>query len=58
VSLGERYKQWRQARKARAEDKLERNLNGVPLRESIRASQSKVIDRVGRPVGPLGGPRR
>lgn len=57
MSFGERYRAWRQARKVRAQETLERNLNAVPIRESIRASQARVIDRAGRPFGPWGGPR-
>ena len=59
MSLGQRYKQWRQARKVRAQDRLERNLAGVPIRESIRASQAKVMENSRRmPGGPVGGPFR
>ena len=55
MSLVERYKTWRQARRARAMEKLERNLSGVPLRESIRATRSKVISESRRlPGGPFG----
>lgn len=55
MSLVERYKAWRQARKVRAEERLERNLSGVPLRESIRATRAKVISESRRlPGGPFG----